>query len=141
MTTEANLNDPKLRANAVKAARGFRPFDLLIENTVVLDMVTGRERPADIGVVGALIASVHPHDPSREATQRIDAGGAHAVPGLIDTHMHIESSMITPAEYANAVVPRGVTQWFGTHMNTQMRVELQGWNTLCKPSEICHYVF
>jgi len=109
MTTEANLNDPKLRADAVKAARGFLPFDLLIENTVVLDMVTGRERPADIGVVGALIASVHPHDPSREATQRIDAGGAHAVPGLIDTHMHIESSMITPAEYANAVVPRGVT--------------------------------
>jgi adenine deaminase len=109
MSTEANLNDPELRASAVKAARGHQPFDLLIENTVVLDMVIGRERQADIGMVGALIASVHPSDPSRDAIARIDADGAYAVPGLIDTHMHIESSMITPAEYSNAVVPRGVT--------------------------------
>lgn len=109
MTRDADLNDPNLRAHAVDAARGSRPFDLLIENTHLLDMVTGRVRQEDIGIVGALISSVHPPDPTRNAHRRLNANGDHAVPGLIDTHMHIESSMITPGEYARAVVPRGVT--------------------------------
>ncbi len=109
MSIDENLTDPLLRANAVKAARGLRPFDKLVRNAVVLDMVTGQERPADIGIVGALIASVHPPDSAREAKQQIDVSGAFAVPGFIDTHMHVESSMVTAAEYARAVVPRGVT--------------------------------
>jgi len=109
MSIDDNLNDPLLRADAVKAARGLRPFDMLVRNTVVLDMVTGRERPADIGIVGPLIASVHAPDPARDAKEQIDADGAFAVPGLIDTHMHVESSMVTPAEYARVIVPRGVT--------------------------------
>lgn len=109
MARDNDLNAPELRARAVKAAQGLAPFDLLIGNARVLDMVTGRERSADIGIVGGLIASVHPADPTRSAATRVDAGGRVAVPGLIDTHLHVESSMVTPAEYATAVVPRGVT--------------------------------
>ena len=109
MARDSDLNAPALRAHAVRAARGRAAFDLLIENTRLLDMVTGRERAADIGITGGLIASVHPPDPAREATARINAKGRYALPGLIDTHMHVESSMVTPAEYAKAVVPRGVT--------------------------------
>ena len=109
MCRDSDLTAPELRARAVKAAQALAPFDLLIENTRLLDMVTGRTRDADIGIVGGLIASVHPHDPMRESRSRIDADGRHAVPGLIDMHMHVESSLVTPAEYAAAVVPRGVT--------------------------------
>ncbi len=109
MPTDFNLNDPILRADAVKAARGLRPFDMLVRNAVMLDMVTGRERLVDIGLIGPLIASVHAPDPTREAHAEIDATGAYVVPGFIDTHLHIESSMVTPAEYARTVVPRGVT--------------------------------
>jgi adenine deaminase len=109
MSTDLNLNDPALRANAVKAARGLRAFDKLVRNALMLDMVTGRERAVDIGLVGPLIASVHTPDPAREAFAELDAAGAFVVPGFIDTHMHVESSMVTPAEYARAVVPRGVT--------------------------------
>lgn len=109
MPTDTNLNDPTLRADAVKAARGLRPFDMLVRNCVMLDMVTGRERAVDIGVVGPLIASVHTPDPARVAHADLDAAGAYVVPGFIDTHLHVESSMVTPAEYARAVVPRGVT--------------------------------
>ncbi|WP_299948694.1 adenine deaminase C-terminal domain-containing protein [uncultured Ruegeria sp.] len=112
MTTDANLNDPMLRANAVKAARGLQPFDMLVRNTMMLDMVTGRERPADIGIVDSLIASVHAPDPTRDAIEQLDAAGAYIVPGFIDTHLHVESSMVTPAEYARTVVPRGVTTAF-----------------------------
>ena len=109
MQGEPDLTSPDLRARTVRAAQGQAPFDLLIQNTQLLDMVTGRTRAADIGIVGGLIASTHSPDASHTATQSIDAQGRHAVPGLIDTHMHVESSMVTPAEYAAAVVPRGVT--------------------------------
>jgi len=105
----ADLNEPALRARAVAAARGDSPFDTLITGGRVLDAVTGLIREADIGLVGALIASVHAPASRTDAADVIDATGSIISPGLIDTHMHIESSMVTPAEYAEAVLPRGVT--------------------------------
>ncbi|MBB4952043.1 adenine deaminase [Agrobacterium vitis] len=104
-----DLAAPHLRLRATKAARGAAPFDRLIVNGIVVDMVTGERRPADIGLVGPLIASVHPPGTRLDAAEVIDAKGGFVCPGLIDTHMHVESSMVTPATYASAVVPRGVT--------------------------------
>ncbi|OCJ03875.1 adenosine deaminase [Agrobacterium sp. 13-626] len=104
-----DLNAPELRARAVAAARGDAPFDLLIAGGRLVDMVTGQIRAADIGVVGPLIASVHAPGSRTNAAETIDAAGCFLSPGLIDTHMHIESSMVTPALYAEAVLPRGVT--------------------------------
>ena len=105
----ADLNDPALRARAVTAARGDAPFDVLITGGRLLDAVTGLIRETDIGLVGALIASVHAPANRTDAAEIIDATGSILTPGLIDTHMHVESSMVTPAEYASAVLPRGVT--------------------------------
>ncbi|MGO4135087.1 adenine deaminase [Rhizobium brockwellii] len=105
----ADLNDPALRARAVAAARGDAPFDMLITGGRLLDAVTGLIRQADIGLVGALISSVHALASRTDAVEIIDAAGSILTPGLIDTHMHVESSMVTPAEYASAVLPRGVT--------------------------------
>ncbi|MCA2411779.1 adenine deaminase [Rhizobium leguminosarum bv. viciae 248] len=105
----ADLNDPVLRARAVAAARGDAPFDVLITGGRLLDAVTGLIREADIGLVDALIASVHAPASRSDALDIIDAAGGILTPGLIDTHMHIESSMVTPAEYTSAVLPRGVT--------------------------------
>ncbi len=104
-----DLTSRTLRDRAVRAAKGHEPFDLLITGGQVVDMVTAEIRAADIGIVGPLIASVH--EPGRFSTAEsvFDANGSFVTPGLIDTHMHMESSMITPATYAAAVVPRGVT--------------------------------
>ena len=77
---DSDLNAPELRSRAVKAAQGLAPFDLLITNGRLLDMVTGRVRDADIGIVGGLIASVHAPDPTREARTRLDADHRHVVP-------------------------------------------------------------
>ncbi|RAS10551.1 adenine deaminase [Ensifer sp. ENS04] len=101
--------DAALRSRAVAAARGAEPFDVLISGGTLVDVVTGEFRPADIGLVGSLIASVHEPGTRSDAATMIDATGAYVSPGLIDTHMHVESSMVTPATYANAVLPRGVT--------------------------------
>ena len=105
---DADLDDAGLRDRAVAAARGDSPFDLLIAGGRVACPLTHAVREADIGLVGPMIASVHAPAP-REAAERLDASGLVAVPGLIDTHMHVESSMVTPATYAAAVLPRGVT--------------------------------
>ncbi len=105
----ADLNEPALRARAMAAARGDSPFDMLVTGGRILDAVTGLIREADIGLVGAMIASVHAPASRTDAAKVLDATGAIVSPGLIDTHMHIESSMVTPAEYAEAVLPRGVT--------------------------------
>jgi adenine deaminase len=105
----ADLTEDALCARAVAAARGDAPFDVLVTGGTLVDVVTGELRAADIGVVGALIASVHEPASRTDAEQIIDATGGYISPGLIDTHMHIESSMVTPAAYAAAVVARGVT--------------------------------
>lgn len=112
-TEPSDLNDAALRDHAVAAARGHEPFELLITGGMIFDAVTGETRTADIGIVGGLIASVHTggHNDGqcKNARTCINATGLIAIPGLIDTHMHIESSMVTPARYADAVLPRGVT--------------------------------
>ncbi|GGB10755.1 adenine deaminase [Brucella endophytica] len=104
-----DLADAALRLRAVAAARGDAPFDLLIVNGILVDMVTGEHRAADIGTLGPLIASVHAPGSRQDAAEILDAESGFITPGLIDTHMHVESSMVTPATYADAVVPRGVT--------------------------------
>lgn len=109
VTEPADLNDASLRDHAVASARGDEPFDVLITGGLLFDAVTGETRSADIGIVGNLIASVHAPGRHTDAQTFVDATGMTAIPGLIDTHMHIESSMVTPARYADAVLPRGVT--------------------------------
>ncbi len=106
---EPDIDDPALRIAAVRAAQGQQAFDTLITGGTVVDMITGRLRKADVGLTGCLISSVHAPGTFREAEKQIDASDTFVVPGLIDMHLHIESSMITPAAYATQVVPRGVT--------------------------------
>ncbi len=109
MIEPADLSCPQLRDRAVAAARGDASFDLLIAGGSVADPALGEIRRADVGVVGPLIASVHAPANRRDAAETLDATGLTVAPGLIDAHMHIESSMVTPATYAAAAVPRGVS--------------------------------
>lgn len=106
------LVDPQLRSRAVAAARGLEPFDLLITGGTVVDVGTCELRPADVGIVGPLIASVHAPGSRTDAAVVFDASGRYIAPGLIDCHVHFESSMLTPAGYAQVVVPHGTTTVF-----------------------------
>lgn len=104
-----DLNIPALRDRAVRAATGDAPFDLLLTGGHVVNVATSEVYPADIGIVGGLIASVHAPATRSDAARQIDCSGQYLTPGLIDTHMHIESSMVTPRRYAETVVPQGTT--------------------------------
>ncbi|MBU2960166.1 amidohydrolase family protein [Citreicella sp. C3M06] len=105
----SDLNTAELRDRAIAAARGDAPFDLLITGARIADVLLHELRPADIGIIGPMIASVHAPGTRSDAARVLDASGLIAAPGLIDTHMHVESSMITPETYAAHVAPRGVT--------------------------------
>ncbi|WP_213715069.1 adenine deaminase [Cedecea lapagei] len=101
-----------LRRRAVKAALGETPFDLLLINGRIVDMATGEIREADVGIVGTLIASVHPRGSREDAAQTHDLAGNYLSPGLMDTHVHVESSHLPPARYAEIVVAQGTTTIF-----------------------------
>jgi len=100
---------PAIRARAIQAARGSAPFDALLLGGTVVDVATGELRQADIGLVGSLIASVHPPGTREDAAELHDVSGKFLAPGFIDSHLHYESSFMAPADYAAAVVPRGTT--------------------------------
>lgn len=101
-----------LRRRAVKAALGEVPFDLLLTNGQLIDMATGEIRQADVGIVGTLIASVHPRGSREDAVKIHDLAGSYLSPGLMDTHVHVESSHLPPARYAEIVVAQGTTTIF-----------------------------
>lgn len=102
-------------AATVAAAAGRGPASLLLTGGQIVNVFTNEVLPADLMVVGRLIAGVFdPEDGGAQsrraqAAEVIDLGGAYLAPGLIDGHVHIESSLVTPTEYARAVLPRGVT--------------------------------
>jgi adenine deaminase len=98
-----------VRARAVQAARGSARFDLLLTGGTVVDVATGELRAADIGIVGPLIASVHAPGTREDADVIEDVTGRFLAPGFIDSHLHYESSLMAPADYAAIVVPAGTT--------------------------------
>jgi adenine deaminase len=100
------------RRRAVQAARGELPFDLLLTHTRIVDMATGEIRDADVGIVGNLIASVHPRGGRSDARETHDLNNQYLSPGLMDTHVHLESSHLLPARYAEIVLTQGTTAVF-----------------------------
>src|SRR5260370_21570049 len=97
---------------AIPHAHGLEPFDTLLVNGRVVDTATSEMREADIGLVGALIASVHPRGSRSDAARIEDLSGQYVAPGFIDIHVHFESSHLTPENYASVVVPQGTTTIF-----------------------------
>lgn len=94
---------------AVQASMGKIPFDLAIYNVQLLNVFTDEIYLADIGISQDQFAYVGKFKKEHTALKSIDGKGRFAAPGLIDSHMHLESSMMTPAAFAEAVLPLGTT--------------------------------
>ena len=88
----------------ISVARGEIPADLLLKNARIVNTFTGEIEQADVAIHGDRIAGVGDYGKAKEI---IDLQGRFLAPGLINGHTHIESSMLHPARYAQAVVPRG----------------------------------
>lgn len=87
-------------------ARGERPADLLLRNARVVNVFTGELETTDVAIASGVIVGV---GPGYRAAQERDLAGRVLAPGFMDAHMHVESAMVPPAEFARAVVPQGTT--------------------------------
>jgi len=92
-------------ARRLAVARGDEPADLVVRGGRVLSVFTREWLEADVAICAGTIAGVG----SYEGSRTIDAAGAFVVPGLIDAHVHLETSKLLPSEFARLVLPLGTT--------------------------------
>ena len=93
-------------AQIVEVARGDAPADLALRNGRLINVYTGEIYETDIIIFEDLILAL---GPGYQAREEMDLGGRYVAPGFIDAHVHIESTMLNPFQFARAVVPRGTT--------------------------------
>lgn len=94
------------RMDLLAVARGDQPADLALRRARLVNVISGEIHETDILIHGGYIAAL---GGSYEATREIDLNGRYVCPGFIDAHVHIESSLCAPPEFARAVIPHGVT--------------------------------
>jgi len=93
-------------AKLISVARGDAPADLLIKNAKIINTFAGIIEEGNVAIYGDRIAGIGNYVKAKEI---LDLKGSYLAPGLINGHTHIESSMLHPAQYAQAVVPRGTS--------------------------------
>ena len=92
----------------VETGLGMHPCDLKLTNLQLVNVCSGEIYPTDIYIKGQRVVSIDP-DAKLEAKETVDCGGQYALPGLIDCHMHFETTMLCPEALASVVVPTGST--------------------------------
>ncbi|MEX0307404.1 MAG: adenine deaminase [Ruegeria sp.] len=106
---------PDTAPRLIAVAAGREAADMVIRGGIWVNVHSRETLPDhDVAITAGRVAFVGPdasHCTGSE-TQIIEAGGQYMIPGLCDAHMHIESGMLTPAEFARAVIPHGTTSMF-----------------------------
>lgn len=102
MNTNNMLSNEQIK-EMILAARGDLVPDLVLKNARIVNVFTNEIEPGDVAVKDGYIVGIGDY----EGKEEIDIGGKVICPGLIDGHIHIESSMISPSEFAKAVAPHG----------------------------------
>ena len=92
----------------IDAARGKKPSGILLKGGNIINVFTGEVVSGDVAISGGFIVGVG-RAFKYDAERVIDVSEKYIAPGFIDSHIHIESSMVTPSEFARAVIPRGTT--------------------------------
>ncbi|MEW6262871.1 MAG: adenine deaminase [Thermodesulfobacteriota bacterium] len=100
-----DINLPSDHGSLLRAARGLEPADLVLKGGLVVNVFTGETEAADLAVKDGLIVGLGRYD---GLTVR-DVSGLYLAPGLIETHLHLESALVAPGELAGILVPRGTT--------------------------------
>lgn len=89
----------------IAVAQGEVPADLWLCNAQLVNVCSGEVHPADVALYDGKIVGFGEY----EARETLDLRGHYLCPGFIDAHVHLESSMVTPPQFARAVLPRGTT--------------------------------
>ena len=92
--------------NSISQSLGENKVDLVLKGGQIFNVVTGELLTGDVAISGDTIVGTYDEYDGKNV---IDLKGRIIVPGFIDTHLHIESSMLTPLEFDRCVAPKGVT--------------------------------
>lgn len=105
--TTAQCVERKLgrKLRLIRVARGEEPADIVFKNATYLNVFSNDFCHGDIAVSDGLIAGIGSYHGRKE----VDVSGRFVCPGLIDAHIHLESSLVSPAEFARAVIRHGTT--------------------------------
>jgi adenine deaminase len=90
----------------IAVARGEQPADLWLKNARLVNVLSGEIHPADVAIYDGHVVGFGSYEQARDV---VDLGGKFLCPGFMDAHVHLESSMVQPAEFARAVLPHGTT--------------------------------
>ncbi|HEY0754474.1 MAG TPA: adenine deaminase [Ktedonobacteraceae bacterium] len=93
----------------IQVARGHLPADLVLRNAQLVNVCSGEVYPADVAVSDGVVVGVSAPGAGYRGQEERDLAGRWLAPGLVDGHMHIESTMLVLSEFARLVTPRGVT--------------------------------
>lgn len=126
------------RMALVQAALGQLPLDLLITNVQVVNVYAGTIHAGNIGLKNGRIVSVHAAG-DMQAEETVDGGGMFAMPGFIDTHIHVDSTLLTPGSLAGLIVPHGTTALFADPMEIANVAGIDGIKALIQDSASLPY--
>ena len=93
------------KQHIIDVAAGREKADLVLKNATYVNVFSGELDSSDIAVAEGLIVGLGSYD----GIQEVDMGGYIVCPGFVDAHIHLESSLVSPAEFARAVIPHGTT--------------------------------
>ena len=93
------------KLHIIDVAAGRKPADLVLKNATYVNVFSGELCHGDIAVADGLIAGMG----SYHGTEEVDVAGKIVLPGFLDAHIHLESSLVSPSEFAKAVLPHGTT--------------------------------
>jgi len=116
------------RKDLIRAALGQAPLDLRIDGVQVVNVFAGTIEPGSIGIKGGRI--VTPYADDYEAEQVIDGQGRFALPGFIDTHVHLDSTLVVPEFLSQLLLPRGTTVMLSDPMEIANVAGLPGFKAL-----------
>ncbi len=91
--------------DVIQSALGNEKADLVLKNGKIIDVLNHRIIEGNVGIKDGIIIGIGDY----EGVEETDVKGAYIAPGFVDSHVHIESAMVTPSQYAKAVMPKGVT--------------------------------
>jgi adenine deaminase len=109
----------------IEAASGLRELDLLIHNIKIVNVFSGAIQPGALGIYQGRIVTPYASDQVK-ARRSFDGKGRFAIPGLIDTHVHVDSTLLTPAALAELIVPHGTTAVFADPMEIANVAGIEG---------------
>ncbi|MFW5942798.1 MAG: adenine deaminase, partial [Chloroflexota bacterium] len=121
----------------IETALGRRPLDLVIDNVRVVNVYTGRVEPGAIGIKEGRIITTQAA--GLETARTFDGGGRYAIPGFIDSHVHLDSSLVTPENLSSLIVPRGTSVMLADPMESANVGGYQGLEALLHMRERLPY--